>query len=52
MHEKISNFGFLHYLCVYQYLKFQVNRKHGVLNPSDLAWNIPYTFWGKYESMH
>ena len=29
-------------MLVYQFLKFQVNRKHGVLNPSDLPWNTPY----------
>ena len=29
-------------MLVYQSLKFQVNRKHGVLNPSDLPWNTPY----------
>ena len=30
------------FMLVYQSLKFQVNQKHGALNPSDLAWNIPY----------
>ena len=30
------------FMLVYQSLKFQVNRKHGVLNPSDLPWNPPY----------
>ena len=29
-------------MLVYQSSKFEVNPKHGVLNPSDLAWNIPY----------
>ena len=29
-------------MLVYQSLKFQVNRKHRVLNPSDLPWNTPY----------
>ena len=29
-------------MLVYQSLKFQGNRKHGVLNPSDLPWNTPY----------
>ena len=31
------------FMLVYQSLKFQGNRKHGVLNPSDLPWNTPYT---------
>ena len=30
------------FTLVYHSLKFQVNRKHGVLNPSDLPWNTPY----------
>ena len=30
---------------VYHPLKFHVNRKHEVLNPSDLAWNAPYTIY-------
>ena len=28
-------------MLVYQSLKVQGNRKHGVLNPSDLPWNTP-----------
>ena len=31
-------------MLIYQSLKFHVNRKHGVLNPSDLAWNTPYIY--------
>ena len=43
MHEKILNFGFCSlFMLVYQSLKFQINRKHGVLDLSDLAWNAPY----------
>ena len=32
------------FMLVYQSLKFQVNRKHEILNPSDLAWNTPYIY--------
>ena len=41
MHEIISNFFVSSlFMLVYQFLKFQ----DGVLKPSDLPWNTPYTY--------
>ena len=45
--KKLKFWVSLLFILVYQSLKFQVNQKHGVLNPSDLAWNTIYFLFEK-----